>query len=212
MHVISINVGSARRVGNSISGIYKNPVDGPVFVSRLGVDSDVIGDSRSHGGPDQALYVYGGDDYRYWNQELGRELRPGTFGDNLVISDLSCIDVKIGDRFQIDHVQLEATGPRIPCDTLGRRMDDRKFPISFRLAARPGFYCRVLNEGDMQAGTSVKRCQNADTTDQTVSIVEMFHLYYEAAPTISQLERLLAAPIAERYRERFESKLKNIQA
>ena len=208
MRVSSINVGSARRVGNTISGIYKKPVEGSVFVSRLGIEADVIGDARSHGGPDQALYVYGGDDYLYWNQELGRTLSPGTFGDNLVISDLSSVSVRVGERFQIGPMQLEATGPRIPCDTLGRRMDDPKFPVAFRNAERSGFYCRVLNEGEIQAGDSV---QSIPPKNHAVRIVEMFRMYYEPNPTIQQLQSLLATPVAERFRERFENKLKNAQ-
>ena len=210
MHVVSINVGEARRVGNAISGIFKSSVDGPVLISKLGISSDVIGDAKYHGGPDQALYLYGGADYEWWNDELEHALEPGTFGDNLVISDLSCTSVNVGDRFEIADVILEATAPRIPCATLGRRMGDAQFPVRFRRAERPGFYCRVLREGKIEALDPVVRRAPANDDDANVSIVEMFHVYYDPSPPLKQLDRLLAAPIAERDRERFETKRRKV--
>ena len=90
MHILSINIGAARTIGNANvsgqTGIYKLPVAGPVQVTADGLADDAIVDTRNHGGPDQAVYVYGGADYAWWAAELGRELTPGTFGENLTIS------------------------------------------------------------------------------------------------------------------------------
>ena len=105
MHLLSINIGSARTIGNANvsgqTGIYKLPVAGPVQVTADGLADDAIVDTRNHGGPDQAVYVYGGADYAWWSAELGRELAPGTFGENLTISDLESAPLAIGDRLHV---------------------------------------------------------------------------------------------------------------
>ena len=102
MHILSINIGSVRTIHNAKApgqtGIYKLPVAGPVQVTADGLADDAIVDTRNHGGPDQAVYVYGGADYAWWSAELGRELAPGTFGENLTISDLESAPLAIGDR------------------------------------------------------------------------------------------------------------------
>ena len=156
MHLTSINLGTARKVGQTMSGIYKNPVGGEVLIGIQSLDHDTIVDTRFHGGLDQAVYVYGDDDYAWWTKKLGTEIGPGTFGDNLTISELSSLDVNVGDQFEIGPVVLEATAPRIPCSTLGRRMNDPRFPVAFRRAERSGFYCRVLKPGKIHAGLRVQ--------------------------------------------------------
>ena len=142
MHILSINIGSARTIGNANvsgqTGIYKLPVAGPVQVTADGLADDAIVDTRNHGGPDQAVYVYGGADYAWWAAELGRELAPGTFGENLTISDLESAPLAIGDRLHIGGVILEVTAPRIPCWKLAQRMGDPGFVKRFRAAERPG--------------------------------------------------------------------------
>ena len=148
MHILSINIGATRTIGNANvsgqTGIYKLPVAGPVQVTADGLADDAIVDTRNHGGPDQAVYVYGGADYAWWAAELGRELAPGTFGENLTISDLESAALAIGDRLHVSGVILEVTAPRIPCWKLAQRMGDPGFVKRFRAAERPGAYCRVI--------------------------------------------------------------------
>ena len=84
----------------------------------------MICDKKSHGGPDQAIYVYGGADYEWWSQELGKEISPGTFGENLTISELQSAHFNVGDYLHINDVILQVTAPRIPCGTFATRMDD----------------------------------------------------------------------------------------
>ena len=161
MTLVGVNLGTERVVGNSVSGIYKSSTEEPTYVERLGLVGDVVSDKRHHGGPDQAIYVYGNDDYSWWQEEISAVLAPGTFGDNLTISNLSCGDVYIGDRFRIgDEVVLEATAPRIPCATLAARMREKQFPVKFRRAERPGFYCRVLQSGTVIAGDDVEHTES----------------------------------------------------
>jgi MOSC domain-containing protein YiiM len=208
MHLLSINIGTARAVDESrphdITGIYKEPVFGPVQVTRTGLPADAIISTRHHGGPDQALYVYGGGDYAWWAGELGRELAPGTFGENLTIGDLETAALAIGDRLHIGDrpdtggVVLEVTAPRIPCDTFARRMGDPAFVARFRAAERPGVYCRVVREGMIQAGDLVRLEPYAG---DRVTAAEVFRDYYEPDRSLAAISRFLAVPLAVRARE-----------
>ena len=206
MHLTSINVGVAVRLGDLVTGICKESQRGPVQLTPLGLQGDAVCDKKYHGGEDQAVYVYGGDDYAHWASDHGLNLQPGMFGDNLTISDLSSLNVSVGDRFAIDEVVLEATAPRIPCATLGRRMADPKFPALFRRSQRTGFYCRVIEQGALSAGSDVSYIAVADPNP--FSICEMFELYYDANASRAQFLRALEAPIASRDRERFDERLK----
>jgi MOSC domain-containing protein YiiM len=202
MDVLSINIGSVRTIGNANvsgqTGIYKLPVAGPVQVTAAGLADDAIVDTRNHGGPDQAVYVYGGADYAWWAVELGRELAPGTFGENLTISDLESAPLAIGDRLHIGGVILEVTAPRIPCWKLAQRMGDPGFVKRFRAAERPGFYCRVVRAGELRAGESVTLVPYAG---ERVTVAEIFRDTYEPARDPAAIRRFLAAPLAERARD-----------
>lgn len=204
MHVTAICVGEPTQIGRTTTGINKKPVEKGCEISTLGVSGDSVCDAKYHGGPDQAVYVYGGRDYAYWANQLGRELDLGTFGENVVFSELSSLEVFVGDRFHVGDVRLEATAPRIPCATLGARMGDPKFPIAFRRSRRSGFYCRVLSEGIIEPGMSVRH-EHPD--DDTISIEDVFELNYDANPRKALLFKVLRTPIAIRERQRLESLL-----
>jgi MOSC domain-containing protein YiiM len=198
MHLLSVNIGSVRTIGNANvsgqTGIYKLPVDRPVQVTADGLAHDTIVDTKNHGGPDQAVYVYGGADYAWWSAELRRELAPGTFGENLTISDLESAPLAIGDRLHIGGVILEVTAPRIPCWKLAQRMGDPGFVRRFRAAERPGAYCRVVREGIIQAGEPVTLEPYAG---ERVTVAEVFRDYYEPARHPDAIRRFLAAPLSE---------------
>lgn len=207
MQLVSINVGTAESIGAgkraTVSGIDKQPVSGPVFVSASGLPDDAICAPDFHGGPDQAVYAYGASDYAWWSEQLGREIRPGTFGDNLTIDGLPR-DMHAGDRLIIGDAVLEATAPRIPCSTLATQMGDNKFGLAFRRAERPGFYFRVVTEGEVAAGD---RVTFADNEHGTISMLELFRLSYEIKPSAASLRRAIEAPIAIRIRHEFAEKL-----
>jgi MOSC domain-containing protein YiiM len=154
MIVESVNVGHRQAITakSGWSGIFKSAQPGSVFVSTLGLVGDVIVDQDSHGGFEQAVYVYTRPDLDWWAKELGRDLAPGTFGENLLLSAGESAAFCIGDRLALGEVLLEITSHRTPCVTLAARMDDRKFVRHFTKARRPGFYCRVLAEGLVSAG------------------------------------------------------------
>ena len=211
MRVASVNVGAAetlRHRGREIrTGIRKQPVRGSVEVGRNGLGSDVICDLEHHGGADQAVYAYAAADYAWWGSELGRELLPGTFGENLTVDGLPP-DLKVGDRLLIRDVILEATSPRIPCATLAATMGDSNFGLAFRQAERPGFYFRVLNPGEIAEGDRITLVEDSSSN---VSMLDLFRLRYELSPDQAVLERVLAAPIAERMRATFGAKLDAIR-
>lgn len=136
-----------------VSGIDKRPVSGPVRVRPLGLHGDVQADRKHHGGTEKAVYAYAAEDAAWWAAELGRELPPGSFGENLRLCGIDLDGAHPGERWQIgDQVVLEATVPRIPCATFGRWLDEPGWVKRFIAAGRPGTYFKVITPGLVQAG------------------------------------------------------------
>lgn len=211
MQVVSVNLGHERmlqRKGRMAkTGIFKLPIGRPIQVTKLGLQNDVIVSTKHHGGPDQAIYIYGTLDYEWWSQELKREMEPGTFGENLTISELESAQFNIGDTLQIGDVTLQVTAPRIPCSTFAARMDDPLWVKKFRRAERPGLYCRVLKEGVVKTGDTVSVDKYAG---ETISILEMYRDYYKRNKSRETLLRHLNAPIAIRARRDVEEELEKM--
>jgi MOSC domain-containing protein YiiM len=211
MKLLSINIGQKQTQQNGlkleITGIYKNPVNEPVEITALGIRQDFIASTKHHGGPDQAIYVYGQADYQWWSGELGREISAGTFGDNLTISELESAQFNIGDRLHIGSVILEVTAPRIPCKTFARRMADPLFVKKFRHAERPGLYCRVIREGMVQVDdeVTIEKYQG-----KTISIIQMYRDFYVRHKSEETLHLHLDAPIAIRARVDLEKELQRL--
>jgi MOSC domain-containing protein YiiM len=213
MKLISVNLGEQRTLQRKdrveITGIFKIPTPEAVKVTKLGLEGDVVFDKKDHGGPDQAVYVYGAADYEWWAKELGREIHPGTFGENLTISDLESASFDIGDYLHMGDVTLQVTAPRIPCATFAARMDDPQWVKKFRHAERPGLYCRVIKEGMLTTGESVSA---ENFAGETLSILQMFRDYYEKHKSEETLRRHLKAPIAIRDRKHLEKELQHLLA
>jgi MOSC domain-containing protein YiiM len=203
LSLASVNIGVPTRMKaakvNGFTGIFKQPVLGLHTIETLGLAGDAVCDTKNHGGPGQAIYVYGEADYAWWAGELSAELAPGTFGENLTIAGLESAAFSIGDKLVIgDAVVLQVSAPRIPCGVLAQRMEDNGFVKKFRAAERPGLYCRVIQQGSVQAGMPVHVVRYSGPT---LGIVEMFRDYYEARWTREKQARHLAAPIADRARQ-----------
>jgi len=190
------------------TGIYKESTLEPVQIHKLGLEGDVQVDKKNHGGPDQAVYLYSAEDYGWFSKELDRNLEPGTFGENLTLSSFGTDTVFIGDRFQIGKVLLEVTAPRIPCGTFAARMGDMGFVKRFKEAERPGIYARVLQEGKVQQGDSV----TYERGESDVSTLESFRLFYKKKLSVTEIKRMLAAPIDVRSRKAFEADLAKLEA
>lgn len=211
MKLISINLGEERTIQGKkrswTTGIYKFPVQSPVQVTSSGFSNDVICDKKNHGGPDQALYVYGALDYVWWTTIVGHEVSPGTFGENLTIEGMESALYRIGDRLILGSVILEITAPRIPCNTLATRMGDPLFVKQFRQAERPGVYCRVIQEGWIRNGDPVSL---RPFPGKTVSVIEMFRDHFDPNMNEAAIRRYLAAPISARSRADLEEQLNKL--
>lgn len=187
------------------TGIVKTPETGPISISPAGVGSDHIEDLAVHGGDDQAVYCYGVEDYEWWSQELGREIPPGTFGENLTISGFNGHDWSVGDLLVCgegeERVEMIITAPRVPCFKLGLRMEDPGFVKRFADAARPGAYGRVIKSGRLSVGDTATV---TPTTDPTVTLRDISIEWHENPHSKPMIQRILATPVAKVHRGRFE--------
>jgi MOSC domain-containing protein YiiM len=208
MKLLSINIGKERQQQRKdyieTTGIYKLPMDGPVEIKSLGIDGDAICDTKNHGGVDQALYVYGSADYAWWSKEIGRELTPGTFGENLTISDLESAEFNVGDYIHVGEVTLQVTSPRIPCGTFATRMEDPHWVKKFKAAERPGLYVRVIRAGVIKTGDAVTV---EKYIGETISILQMYREHYVKDRNEELVHRQLNAPIDIRSRTSLNEEL-----
>ncbi|HWT59096.1 MAG TPA: MOSC domain-containing protein [Rhizobium sp.] len=158
MKILALCIGNPQRLaGKSYkTGIFKHAVNGAVMIDAEGLVGDAICNRKHHGGVDQAVYIEGSLTLDWWSSELGRPYEPGTFGENMVISDLDNRAVSVGDRFISGDLVLEVSACRIPCATFAARMNDPQFVKRYTIAARPGIYCRVVTGGVAEAGTPVE--------------------------------------------------------
>lgn len=202
MQVVSVQVGSAGTLdlGSRTvqTGIHKAPVQ-EIAVRPGGVVGDAVMNAKHHGGPDQAVYAYSAQDYAWWERQLDRPLTPGTFGENLTVSDTRH-PIRAGDRLLIDGTLLEVTAPRLPCAVFAARMDEPKWMRRFLEARRPGFYCRVLQPGIVRSGDPIE-WRSAPISN--ISLSEMMDHVHSSVLTAEQIRRALASPIAERARARY---------
>lgn len=161
-HLIAACVVSALRpdAGSvGITAIDKRPAVGTVKIARLGLYADVQADRKNHGGEDKAVYAYAQEDADFWTAELGRELPPGWFGENLRVAGLDVSNARVGERWRIgDSVELEVTMPRSPCATFARWVggaDERGWVKRFATEGRLGAYLRVIRTGPVSAGDEI---------------------------------------------------------
>ena len=158
--LLSVNVGLPREIpwrGKTVhTGVWKTPVQGRRMARRLNIDGDGQGDLQGHGGEHRAVFVYQIDLYRYWQAQLGRnDFVHGQFGENFTIDGLSDSEVCIGDQYRIGGALFEVTQPRVTCYRLGIRMNEPQMPALVVAHHRPGFYFRVLEEGEVEAGDEI---------------------------------------------------------
>lgn len=170
--LVSVNVGRPQPVGKRRgrtvhSAIGKAPVEGRVRVEGVNVSGDDQADRRVHGGPDKAVYAYAEEDTAWWEGELGRELGPGAFGENLTVQGVDVSGAMIGERWRIGTAELEVCQPRFPCFKLGLRFGDPGMLKRFTRAERPGAYLRIVREGELGAGDAI---EVADRPDHGVTI------------------------------------------
>jgi ferredoxin-NADP reductase/MOSC domain-containing protein YiiM len=194
--LISVNVGQPREIqwrGKTYrTSIWKSLVQGKVKVSRLNVAGDGQADLVGHGGEQRAVFVYQMDSYRHWSAFLNRDdLEPGQFGENFTVEGLSDAEVCIGDRFSIGTAIFEVSAPRVTCFKVGIRMDRPDMPALLVSHRRPGFYFRVIEEGEVGAGDAIHQLSPGP---QRMSVVEMDALLYSSNHPAEALRRAAVIP------------------
>ncbi len=173
-----MNVGSLREVVHngrtSSTGIWKEPVTGPVGLRDHAVEGDSIANTENHGGEHKAVYAYSTDDLKWWRSEHGRIVLPGGMGENLTLDGVEASAANVGDRWSIGSAVLEVAGPRTPCFKLGLRHDDQDIVQEFRKSFRWGAYLRIITEGTVEKGDTV---EVTPATGETISLSEIARIY-----------------------------------
>jgi ferredoxin-NADP reductase/MOSC domain-containing protein YiiM/ferredoxin len=194
--LLSVNCGKPKDVrwqGRTVfTGVFKNPVTGRVRVGKLNLDGDGQGDLEGHGGEQRAVFVYQIDSYRYWERELGRnDFVFGQFGENFTVEGLADDAVCIGDRYRIGTATFEVTQPRVTCYRVGIRMNEPRIPVLLVSHRRPGFYFRVLEEGEVQAGDQIIKLSSGP---EQMPVAEVDALLYLPVHERQEMVRALRIP------------------
>ncbi len=206
--LLSINVGLPQDIawqGKAVhTAIWKTPVQGPRMVRRLNIDGDGQGDLIGHGGEHRAVFVYQIDSYRHWQSELGRnDFTYGQFGENFTVDGLPDREVCIGDRYRIGGALFEVTQPRVTCYRVGIRMNEPRMAALLVSHGMPGFYFRVLEEGEVEAGNEIVQVAAGP---ERMTVFEVNALLYLPGHPRSQLERALRIPaLSQGWRSSFEA-------
>src|SRR5262249_55417972 len=194
--LLSVNVGLPRDVawrGKTVhTAIWKTPVQGRRMVRRLNIDGDGQGDLTGHGGEHRAVFVYQIDSYHYWQSKLGRnDFTYGQFGENFTVDGLSDHEVCIGDRYRVGGALFEVTQPRVTCYRVGIRMNEPKMAALLVAHGRPGFYFRVLETGEVEAGDVIVQVAAGP---ERMTVFEINALLYMPGHPRSELVRALHIP------------------
>ena len=185
------------------TGIFKRPVTGPVAVGRIQMAGDRQADLINHGGVDKAVYGYPWEHYAHWAAELGRDdFELGQFGENLTTEGVLESELSIGDRLRVGTVLLEVSQPRVPCFKLNIRMNSAAFSKAFLKSGLVGFYFRVLEAGEVEAGDAI---EIEPTACERVSISEAVRTRFFDSTNVAVIERILGNPaLATSWRKDFE--------
>jgi len=214
MKIISLNVAIPRTVtwkGHEVStGIFKEPVEGPVMLRRLNLDGDRQADLTVHGGPAKAVYAYPSEHYPLWKSELSEMLLPwGMFGENLTTEGMIEDEIHIGDKFQIGEAVLMVTQPRIPCYKLALKFQRDDMLKRMLTNGRSGFYFAVVQQGALQAGDAIQKIHEGP---ERISVTDVNTLYRDGGKDANLLKRaanLEALP--ESWRDYLREELKSLE-
>src|ERR1700742_4172936 len=210
--LLSVNVGMPRDIawkGRTVhTGIWKDSLPGRCRVTRLNLDGDGQGDLAGHGGEQRAVFVYQIDSYRYWQQQLKRtDFVHGQFGENFTVEGLPDDAVCIGDRYQIGSALFEVTHPRVTCYRVGIRLNEPRMPALLTSSGRPGFYFRVLKEGEVGGGDAITKVGEAK---ERMTVAEINALLYSPDHARDRLERALRIEaLSPGWRRSFEALLRS---
>ena len=211
--LLSVNVGLPREItwrGKTVyTSVWKEPVQGRRLVRRLNIDGDAQGDLAGHGGEHRAVFVYQMDSYHYWQRELKRaDFTFGQFGENFTVEGLADSEVCVGDRYRIGGALFEVTQPRVTCYRVGIRMDEPRMAALLVAHHRPGFYFRVLEEGEVGAGDEIVKVAEGP---ERLTVAAVDALLYLPGPAKEELERALRIPaLSPGWKSSFEALLRQM--
>ena len=193
MKILSLNISLPREViwqGKVVTtGIFKEPVNGPVMLRRLNLDGDGQADLTVHGGASKAVYAYPSEHYAVWRAELpGMDLPLGMFGENFTTEGLLETAVYIGDRFRIGETEVMVTEPRMPCYKLGIKFGRADIIKRFLASRRTGFYFAVVRDGIVSAGNALKLIGQEQ---QEISVADITRLYAFEKGDVKSLRRAI---------------------
>lgn len=209
--LLSLNVGLPREVAwngkNVRTAVWKFPVNERRMVRKLNIDGDAQGDLAGHGGEQRAVFVYQMDSYHYWERFLGRnDFSFGQFGENFTVEGLLDDEVCIGDRYRIGDAVFEVTQPRVTCYRVGIRMNEPRMPALLVAHQRPGFYFRVLQEGEVGPGDDIAKVADGP---ERITVADMDALLYLPGHSREQVERALRIPaLSKGWQSSFQAMLK----
>ena len=194
--LLSVNVGLPRDVtwnGKTVrTAVWKSPVTGRRMVRKLDIDGDAQADLAGHGGEHRAVFVYQMDSYHYWERFLGRsDFTFGQFGENFTVEGLLDNEVCIGDQYRIGDAIFEVTQPRVTCYRVGIRMNEPRMPALLVAHHRPGFYFRVLQDGEVGAGDNIVKIADGP---EKITVADTDALLYLPGHSSEQLQRALRIP------------------
>jgi len=210
MKLISVNVGQPREViwhGKPVTtGIFKEPIDGPVMARKLNLDGDAQADLTVHGGADKAIYAYPSEHYEYWRKELpGVDFPWGKFGENFTVEGLFEDTLLIGDELRIGGAEFVVTQPRLPCYKLGVKFKRDDMVKKFLASRRTGFYLAVTKEGMVKAGDSIEVLHR---DENLVSVSDITRLYAFEKSDYESMERALrVTALPESWRGYFQHRI-----
>jgi MOSC domain-containing protein YiiM len=193
MKIVSVNIGLPREVnwqGKLVTtGIFKEPVDGPVMMRTLNLDGDAQADLTVHGGASKAVYTYPSEHYGYWRTELpGVDLPWGMFGENFTTEGLLEEAVCIGDKFRVGETEVIVTEPRMPCYKLGIKFGRADIIKRFLASRRTGFYFAVVREGIVSAGDTVELIGREQ---REITVADITRLYAFEKDDLKSLRRAI---------------------
>jgi ferredoxin-NADP reductase/MOSC domain-containing protein YiiM len=208
--LLSVNVGLPRDVtwnGKTVrTSVWKSPVNGRRMVRKLDIDGDAQADLAGHGGEHRAVFVYQMDSYHYWERFLGRnDFTFGQFGENFTVEGLPDNEVCIGDRYRIGSAEFEVTQPRVTCYRVAIRMNEPRMPALLVEQHRPGFYFRVLQEGEVGAGDDIVKITDGP---ERMNVADIDALLYLPGQSSEQLPRALKIPaLSKGWQDSFQAML-----
>lgn len=188
------------------SGMFKKEREGKIWLSKTGLASDEVADTKVHGGPEKALFAYPSHHYLYWQQELQIEIDTGAMGENLVIEEVDEFTTFIGDTYQFGDAIIQVSQPRQPCWKPARRFKILDFALKIQESGKTGWYYRVIKEGEVEAGVKLELLERPYPEWSIAACNEVMHVN---KADLNQTYELASCPLlAANWRHRLQKRLR----